>query len=225
MSRFVISWIPAPRAVADVAAFRARHGLDRPYFLFVGSRVQHKAYKNSDLFFNALRSMAAADFDIFCVGGEPQVLASLPQGMRAQRVELTDYDLSLAYAGAIALVYPSLYEGFGMPVIEAMASDCPVITTHRGSLAEAAGDAALLVEGTSVSEMAAAMMRIQQPELRAELQARGRAQAARFRWEPMAALLHAQLQQVSVAGRTAAAQAFFAEWARLRRLQADVDYR
>lgn len=219
----------APRDAAAVAAFRARYGLERPYFLFVGSRVQHKAYKNSDLFFNALREMAAVDFDIFCVGGEPQieaqVLANLPPGVRAQRVELSDHDLSLAYAGAIALVYPSLYEGFGMPVIEAMASGCPVITTHRGSLAEAAGDAALLVEGTSASEMATAMTRIQQPDLRTDLQVRGRAQAARFRWEPMAALLQAQLRQVSVAGQTPDARAFFAEWTRLRGLQADVDYR
>lgn len=219
----------APRTAAKVAAFRDRHGLKRPYFLFVGSRVQHKAYKNSDLFFNALREMAATDFDIFCVGGEPQiepqVLANLPQGVRVQRVDLSDHDLSLAYAGAIALVYPSLYEGFGMPVIEAMASGCPVITTHRGSLAEAAGDAALLVEGTSVTEMAEAMTRIQRPDLRADLQARGQEQAARFRWEPMAQLLHAQLQQVSLEGQTSEAQAFFAEWTRLRGLQADVDYR
>ncbi len=219
----------APRDPAAIRAFRDRHGLERPYFLFVGSRVQHKAYKNSDLFFRALKGMTAVDFDIFCVGGEPeiepQVLDSLPPGVRAQRVTLSDHDLSLAYGGAAALVYPSLYEGFGMPVIEAMASGCPVITTHRGSLAEAAGDAALLVEGTSVSEMTAALSRVQDPAVQADLRARGLAHAARFRWEPMAELLLEQFHEVREAARAPAAQAFFAEWTRLRRLQADVDFR
>lgn len=219
----------APRDPAAIRAFRDRHGLDRPYFLFVGSRVQHKAYKNSDLFFRALKDMARVDFDIFCVGGEPeieaQVLESLPPGVRAQRVTLSDHDLSLAYGGATALVYPSLYEGFGMPVIEAMASGCPVITTHRGSLAEAAGDAALLVEGTSVPEMTAALSRVLDPAVQADLRARGLAHAARFRWEPMAGLLLEQLHEVREAGHAPGAQDFFAEWTRLRRLQADVDFR
>lgn len=219
----------APRPAEEIAAFRARHGLSRPYFLFVGSRVQHKAYKNSDLFFRALREMTAMECDVFCVGGEPQiepeVLANLPPGVRARRVSLSDHDLSLAYGGATALVYPSLYEGFGLPVIEAMASGCPVITTHRGSLAEAAGDAALLVEGTSVPEMAAALTRVQDQAVQADLRQRGLAHAARFRWEPMADLLLHQLQEVRQAARTPTAQAFFAEWTRLRLLQAEVDYR
>ncbi|WP_212525606.1 glycosyltransferase family 1 protein [Actibacterium sp. MT2.3-13A] len=218
----------AERPAGEVAAFREAHGLDRPYFLFVGSRVQHKSYKNSDLFFSALKQMTAVDFDIFCVGGEkeiePQVLDSLPEGVRAQRVVLSDHDLSLAYAGAAALVYPSLYEGFGMPVIEAMASGCPVITTRRGSLAEAAGDAALFVEGTSVPEMAEALTRVQDPAVQADLRARGLAHAARFRWEPMAELLAGQVETVIAAGKTPEAQAFFGEWARLRNIQANVDY-
>jgi len=216
-----------PRPAEAVQAFRKAHGLTRPYFLFVGSRVQHKAYKNSDLFFSALKQMTAVDFDVFCVGGEaeiePQVRNSLPPGVNIRRVTLSDEELSLAYAGAIALVYPSLYEGFGMPVIEAMASGCPVITTRRGSLAEAAGDAALFVEGTSVPEMTQAMTRIQEPALQADLRHRGFEQAARFRWEPMAEALHSLLQEGIENARKPDAQAFLAEWSRLRRLQSRVD--
>ncbi len=218
----------AERPADEVATFRKVHGLDRPYFLFVGSRVQHKSYKNSDLFFEALAQMEGVDFDVFCVGGEPEiersVLDRLPEGVRARRVVLSDYDLSLAYAGAVALVYPSLYEGFGMPVIEAMASGCPVITTRRGSLAEAAGDAALFVEGTSVPEMVQALTRVQDPILQADLRARGLAHAARFRWEPMADLLAEQIETVIAVGKTPEAQEFFGEWMRLRNIQADVDY-
>lgn len=216
------------RSTAEIRDFRAQHGLDRPYFLFVGTRVQHTAYKNSGLFFNALRQMETADFDVFCVGGEPQieqsVLDGLPAGVRCQRVVLSDYDLSRAYAGAAALIYPSLYEGFGMPVIEAMASGCPVITTRRGSLAEAAGDAALLVEGTSVPEMKEALHSIQQPSVQKDLRARGFAQAAKFRWAPMADLLLTQLRAGAATGTDPRAQAFFDKWHALRRLQAQVDY-
>lgn len=216
------------RTPDKVADFRARHGLKRPYFLFVGSRVQTKAYKNSDLFFSALRQMNSVDFDIFCVGGEdqiePAVLNSLPPGVQAQRVSLSDYDLSLAYAGAAALVYPSLYEGFGMPVIEAMASGCPVITTQRGSLAEAAGDAAHLIEGTSIPEMAEALTRLQDPAVQSDLRARGLAHARQFRWDPMAACLATQMAETVAAAQTPESRNFFAQWARLRHLQADVDY-
>ena len=216
-----------PRSPNEVAAFRAAHGLTRPYFLFVGSRVQHKSYKNSDLFFAALRQMTRVDFDVFCVGGEPEieqkVRDSLPPGVNIQRVVLSDHDLSLAYAGAAALVYPSLYEGFGMPVIEAMGSGCPVITTRHGSLAEAAGDAALSISGTSVPEMAEALTRIQDPKVQADLRRRGFEQAARFRWEPMADRLHAVLAETIDAGQRPETQAFVAEWKRLRLLQARVD--
>ena len=218
----------AERPPHEIEAFRKRHGLKRPYFLFVGSRVQTKAYKNSDLFFSALREMDNVDFDVFCVGGEehiePAILDALPPGVQAQRVSLSDHDLSLAYAGAMALVYPSLYEGFGLPVIEAMASGCPVITTHRGSLVEAAGDAAWTIEGTSIGEMAEALTHLQDKDVQADLRARGLAHAQGFRWEPMAHLLHHLLQQAVEQAATPPTQSFLADWQRLRRLQADVDY-
>lgn len=212
----------------DATAFRASHDLTRPYFLFVGSRVQHKSYKNSDLFFDALQQMRAVDFDVFCVGGEPeieqQVLDALPQGVRCTRVVLTDDDLAQAYAGAAALVYPSLYEGFGMPVIEAMAAGCPVITTNRGSLAEAAGDAALLVDGTSVPEMARALEQVLDPGTRDRLREKGYAQAAKFEWEPMADAMADQIETVIAAAATPRMQTFGQEWTRLRGLMADVDH-
>ncbi len=216
------------RSADEIAGFRDRHGLNRPYFLFVGSRVQHKSYKNSDLFFSALREMPDVDFDVFCVGGEQTIETSvmdrLPPGVRAQRVSLSDYDLSLAYAGANALVYPSLYEGFGLPVIEAMASGCPVITTHHGSLAEAAGDAAWLIDGHSVSEMGEALNHLCDRGVQEDLRARGLAHAAGFRWEMMAGLLEQLLDQAVAAAGTENSRAFFADWARVRALQADVDY-
>lgn len=216
------------REASQIAAFKRRYDLGRPYFLFVGSRVQHNGYKNSRLFFDALRGMSGDQFDVFCVGGEPEIeadiLASLPGGVRCRRVELSDEELSLAYGGALALVYPSLYEGFGMPVIEAMASGCPVITTRHGSLAEAAGDAAHLIGGASVSEMRAALARLQEETYRDQLRLGGLAHASRFRWEAMGDALAKGLEELATAGRAGAYECFFSEWERLRGVQASVDY-
>lgn len=216
------------RPVEDVVAFQQAYGLDRPYFLFVGSRVQHNGYKNSQLCFDALSLIRSADFDVFCVGGEreleAEVLARMPAGVECRRVELTDEELSLAYNGAIALVYPSLYEGFGMPVIEAMASGCPVITTHHGSLLEAAGDAACLVSGTSVDEMYNALLHVREPDYRETLQRKGLEHVKQFSWEKMAdkfgqdvLVLHEEAQQGIY-------ESFFKRWRQLREVQANVDF-
>jgi len=97
-------------------------------------------------------------------------------------------DLPPLYGAAEALVFPSLYEGFGFPVAEAMACGCPVITSNVSSLPEVAGGAALLVDPASVDEITAAMRRIlEEPALRERLKNDGLTQAARFTWERSAA--------------------------------------
>lgn len=216
------------RPTNEINYFKKKHGLIRPYFLFVGSRVQHNGYKNSELFFNALPEVKKTDFDIFCVGGEPeiepQILAKIPSGVHCKRVTLTDSELSLAYGGAISLIYPSLYEGFGMPVIEAMASGCPVITTSRGSLAEAAGNAAYLIDGTSIKEMAIALDRIQSPELQQVLREKGILHAKDFRWEDMANTLSRCFDRVKKEAKAGQYDEFFYGWKKLRKMQANVDY-
>jgi glycosyltransferase involved in cell wall biosynthesis len=216
-----------PRSKYSVNSFRQRFSLDRPYFLFVGSRVQHNRYKNSRLFFEAISAMKQADFDIFCVGGEkeiePEILGMIPPGSRCSRVELTDDELAEAYGGASALIYPSLYEGFGMPVIEAMASGCPVITTPNGSLAEAAGDAACFVSGTSVEEMRTALTLMKSESYREELKLKGLQHARNFKWQDMADVLSDQVEAVVEEFRAGVHDSFFRQWRRLREVQASVD--
>lgn len=216
------------RPAEDVVAFRQTYGLNRPYFLFVGSRVQHNGYKNSQLFFDALSMIRSADFDVFCIGGEleieAEVLEGMPKGMRCTRVELTDKELSLAYNGAIALVYPSLYEGFGMPVIEAMASGCPVITTHHGSLLETTGDAACLISGTSVEEMHNVLRQVREPSYRETLKRKGLEHVKRFRWEQLADQIAKDVLVLHEEAQKGLYYSFFQNWRQLREVQASVDF-
>jgi len=93
-------------------------------------------------------------------------------------------DMPALVAGACALVYPSLYEGFGIPVAQALAAGCPVITSYNSSLREVAGDAALLIDPRSVAEIAGAIRKVaESPTLREDLRLRGLERAKRFTWK------------------------------------------
>ena len=216
-----------PSPEASVGRFRQAHHLDRDYFLFVGSREQHNGYKNSSLLFNALKKCERLDFDIVCVGGEPEIEQvwrdDLLEKTSIRRLSLSDVELADAYSGAAALIYPSLYEGFGMPVIEAMACGCPVVTTHHGSLREVAQDAAIVISGRDENEILVALDAIRRPDLRALHTMRGRDRAAHYDWKRSAEMLHRLLEKVSRDGRYSTQNQFFSEWSRLRTIQANVD--
>ncbi|MBC7545670.1 MAG: glycosyltransferase family 4 protein [Candidatus Sericytochromatia bacterium] len=117
-----------------------------------------------------------------------------------------DEHLVTLYQGAAMLVFPSLYEGFGLPVAEALACGTPVVTANRSSLPEVAGDAALLIDPTSVPELAGAMARLlTDPALAQQLREAGPRQAARFRWETTARQTLAVLEAAVAVQRTPAA--------------------
>jgi len=100
---------------------------------------------------------------------------------------VSDADLVALYQMATCLVFPSLYEGFGLPVLEAMSTGCPVITSNMSSLPEVAGQAGLLVDPLSASDIAQAIQTVLENEaLRTQLIEDGRKQASRFSWEATA---------------------------------------
>jgi glycosyltransferase involved in cell wall biosynthesis len=191
-----------PASDTEVAAFRTEHGLEWPYFLVVGERLGVDGYKNVGLLFRAFRDWpGAADHEIVCVGGRPQLepeLRAAGPRVRARRVSLGDEELRLAYAGAEALVVPSRYEGFGLPVIEAMACGCPVITTALSSLPEVAGDAAVYVDADDPASLRQALDAVRDPERRAAMIAAGKTRTAALTWDAAAAAFASVLTAAAV---------------------------
>jgi glycosyltransferase involved in cell wall biosynthesis len=180
-----------PPSPQEITSLRKKYGLsDRPYLLLVGERVGVDGYKNGKLVFKAMGHMPdASRFTIVCVGGGPVIepgLSALAPKTRVIRLALGDDELRAAYGGAHALLYPSRYEGFGMPVLEAMACGAPVVTCRNSSITEIADDAALFVGEDDADGMAQAIERLCDPAARKALIARGAAQAVKFSFAEMA---------------------------------------
>lgn len=174
----------------DAEAVRSRHGLARPYLLFVGTIEPRK---NLDTLLDAWEALPASlreEFELVTAGPAGWAPAATLERVRQTRYlgYVPEADLPLLTAGATVFAYPSLYEGFGFPVAQAMAAGVPVVTSNVSSLPEIAGDAAVLVDPRSPQELRDALQRLLlSPVLRADLAARGRVRAADFRWETCAA--------------------------------------
>jgi glycosyltransferase involved in cell wall biosynthesis len=216
-----------PRDRTQVEDFKRKFAIARPYYLLVGSREQFQGYKNGSLVFKALEEGGGPAADIVCVGGESEInrddLARLPMDVSARRIELSDEELACAYSGADALIYPSFYEGFGVPVIEAMACGCPVITTAHGALGEIAGEASLVITGRDVDELRHAMKLVHEPGYREALVTKGLQRAPLYNWDLAARRLYDLLCNAVNERDSPTTQSFLIEWKRLRAIQAEVD--
>lgn len=176
----------SPASENEINAFKYKYGINKPYFLLSGLG----GYKNSILFLQAFAQLNNKhSFDIVATGAGNQLPPEWRQytaGCTFHGLQLSDEELRLAYAGAVALVYPSQYEGFGMPVAEAMACGCPVITTPNASLPEVGGEAVIYVKDDDIEGMTNALCEVQKPSLRRNLIEVGLKQAHKFSWSKMA---------------------------------------
>ena len=184
----------SPAISEEIAQFKTKYGISKPYFLLVGAGT---GYKNSILFFKAFAQLQSSQgFDIVCTGsgfGLDSDFRAYTSGSTVHMLQLSDEELSLAYSGAVALIYPSKYEGFGLPVLEAIACGCPVITCPHGAIPEVAGEAALYVNDEDVDGLANALCEIQKPIVRNSLSFAGLQQAQKFSWSKMAETISSAL--------------------------------
>ncbi|MBI2920195.1 MAG: glycosyltransferase family 4 protein [Planctomycetes bacterium] len=181
---------PAP--AAEVERVKAAHGLRKPYVLFPGSLGIRKNVPNM---IRAFRSFnAAGDHEFVLAGDPPKAFSYRAEDLGALKGPdlrflgfVPDADLPALYGGARALFYVTSYEGFGLPILDAFACGCPVVTTDRGATAEVAGGAALLADPDDVASMSGALRRLcSDPALPAELRARGSVRARDFSWRKTA---------------------------------------
>ncbi len=181
-----------------LAAVRARYNIgSEPFILGLGTLQPRKNYQRLIQAFSDLPSfgLLTSSLRLVIVGGKGWLYDSMFAQVKrlgvADRVMfpgfVDDHDLPALYSAATLFAFPSLYEGFGLPVLEAMACGTPVVTSNTSSLVEVGGDAALLVEPTNVDAIAHAMRRIlQEADLRQQLVKQGFEQARQFTWDKAA---------------------------------------
>ncbi len=185
---------PTPHP-ADAAHVRsAVSGLTDPYILCAGGLTQRKNIARLLDAFARFHSATAASQRLVITGVAPHSEAGMRYVNRSRDLGiadcvllpgyLSDEVMPALYRRAEAVVVPSLYEGFGLPLVQAMASGTPVLASHSSSLPEVAGDAALLVDATSIDDLAGGLARITADDgLREALRRRGPERAVTFSWE------------------------------------------
>lgn len=170
-----------------------KNNFKKPYFLYVGSR---KRYKNFKIFLQSFSKLPEImkNFDIICFGGgkfikeEIEYMNELSIDLsKLHQIDGSDQVLSSLYTYSEALVYPSKYEGFGLPILEAMSLGCPVISSNTSSLPEVYGDAALTFSPESFEELMQCLIKITtNNDLKKKLILKGFKREKKFSWKKCA---------------------------------------
>lgn len=186
-------------------AFREQTlGKDRPYILYVGHRGGHKNFSTL-LQAYAVSPWLRDQFDLLCFGGgsftkaEQAMIARAGQRLRIRQIGGADPLLAASYRHASLFVYPSLYEGFGIPPLEAMSLGCPVACSRASSIPEVVGNAAAFFDPTSIDDMRQTMESVlDKSAVSSRLVALGHAQSSAFSWKRCAQATAAVYREVLV---------------------------
>lgn len=185
---------------AALARIRERYQLDAPFILYAGNIKPHKNVDRLIEAYSILRRRGVTDVQLLIIGDNvskaPELRRLVHRFQLHQHVRflgfVSDEMLAALYRLTRVFVFPSIYEGFGLPPLEAMAAGAPVITSNVSSLPEVVGDAAVLVDPFDAGAIADALARVLGDEaLRADLIARGRARIQQFSWHSAARHTHA----------------------------------
>ena len=206
---------PMIEGCADVADATAKSNVgiatvqhSTPYLLYVGLRGTYKNFSRL-LEAYAKSQRLSGDFALVAFGGgaftdaEKSTMSKLGLSLTQVRQQAgTDDDLAKLYRQAVAFIYPSLYEGFGLPPLEAMAQGCPVVSSQTSSMPEVLGDAAEYFDPEHVDDMGAAIERVAYSTERSEaLTRKGHVRATMFDWSTCAAQTTQLYQTLSVGSR------------------------
>ena len=194
---------PSDEAVARV---RERYQLDHRFVLYVGNIKPHKNLVRLIEAFDELRRGELEDLKLLIIGDQISKLPALRRAVHRHKLHkhvrflgyLADDQLAILYRLASVFAFPSLYEGFGLPPLEAMASGTPVLTSNVSSLPEVVGDAAVLVNPYDVDDIVDGLRRVlTNPALAAEMRRKGIERAREFSWERSVAKTWGVYQQIA----------------------------
>jgi glycosyltransferase involved in cell wall biosynthesis len=186
-----------PRAASELVA--SKYGASKNYLLMVGTIAPHKNLVTVIEAMKILHERGELSFQLLAVGAKSRKDAKLSKALESSGLTGEDIrflgfvpeeDLPILYSGSCLFVFPSLYEGFGLPLVEAMACGVPVVASYTSSTPEVVGDAALLVPPTRPEAFAEAILRVRSDaDLRKAMIEKGFSRAASFRWDKAACQL------------------------------------
>lgn len=186
-----------PHSEAEKEAIRQRFTDGKPYLIFISTILKRKNLANLLTAFDKLKTMESVDWKLVVVGSrvwwQDELAEAYDRMGHKEDVVMCGHveprDLAALLSASVALVYPSYFEGFGIPILEAMYAETAVVASNTTSMPEVGGEAALYVDPSNVDDIYHAISRLQDDGLRDELIAKGRVQREKFSWDRTANLL------------------------------------
>lgn len=186
-----------PHSEAEKEAIRQRFTDGKPYLIFISTILKRKNLANLLTAFDKLKTMESVDWKLVVVGSrvwwQDELAEAYDRMGHKEDVVMCGHvepqDLAALLSASVALVYPSYFEGFGIPILEAMYAETAVVASNTTSMPEVGGEAALYVDPSNVDDIYHAISRLQDDGLRDELIAKGRVQREKFSWDRTANML------------------------------------